>query len=190
MCRPRRSLVLARTSAGMHIHYIHNRIPLAIELAGLLGRHFELQSDNVILPVSLSVHRGKIERAAGNCIQNAHQCALRVAIADVKDLHVVPLKQFFVNFVIEQFANESMDFKNYPITKFLNYEIIICPRTPSPKAPLPPEPWDKRLPRERNQTPATPPPVSAEICRWNLLLPEIPDTPPWQPHSTAMRESC
>src|SRR5580658_5646110 len=68
--------------------------------------------------------------------------------------------------------------------------ITQCPRTPSPKAPLPPEPWDRRSPRDDNQTPATLDPASAENCQSNLLSRQIPDTPPWQPRSIAIRESC
>src|SRR5271169_2291534 len=70
-----------------NLDYIHDRVPLAIELASLLGSDFEQQGDYVILPSVLGVHRRQIKTSAGNRVEDAHQCALRVAIADVKDLH-------------------------------------------------------------------------------------------------------
>jgi len=41
----------------------------------------------MILPGDIGVHRRKVDSAFRNRIEYSHQCALRVAVADVKDLH-------------------------------------------------------------------------------------------------------
>ena len=74
--------------AGTYVDYIHNRIPFPAKLPDLLVRGFQLQGDCMVRPCGLGVYRRKIETPARNRVENAHQCALRVAIADVKDLHV------------------------------------------------------------------------------------------------------
>src|ERR1700722_5979313 len=123
MGRPCCFFVIAESRARPYVSHIHDPVPLAIKLADLLLVDFQQQGDGVILLGSFGVHRRKIETPARSRVQNAHQRALCIAITDMKDLH------------------SSCSLKSIRLRK------------PSPKAPLPPEPWGKRSLRERNQIP-------------------------------------
>lgn len=81
--------------AGADLHYIHDRMPLAVKLPNLFVRDVQGDGNGMLLPCSLRMYRGKIESPARNRIQNAHQGALRVAITDVKDWHGRSLVRIF-----------------------------------------------------------------------------------------------
>src|SRR5271155_5949682 len=83
---PRRDFLLMQDRSGSHFDDIDDGIPLAVKLADLLGVDLQQHGDRVILPRALSVHCGKVDPPARNRVEDAHQRALRVAIADVKDL--------------------------------------------------------------------------------------------------------
>src|SRR5258708_26726793 len=84
MRRPRGLFLLAGNRAGTYLDYIHDRMPLAVKLPSLLVINLQQQRDRMILPRILGVHRGATEPTARNRVQDAHQRALRVAIANVK----------------------------------------------------------------------------------------------------------
>lgn len=72
-----------------HLDDIRDRIPFAVKLANLLLIHFERQRDLVIVLGRFDLHQRQIESPARSRIQNAHQRPLRIAIANVKSLHVL-----------------------------------------------------------------------------------------------------
>src|ERR1022692_566724 len=84
---PRLFPVLPQRRAGTYVHHIHDRIPLPVKLSDLLVRDLQQQDRRMILPRVLRVHGCEIEPPARNRVEDAHQCPLRVAIANVKDLH-------------------------------------------------------------------------------------------------------
>src|SRR5712691_10076160 len=88
-CRPR--LVLAQSHSRAYVHYVRNRIPLAVKLPHLLGIHLEHKNDAMIALRRLSLYRRHIQSAPRRRVQNAHQRALRIAITNVKSLHGLPL---------------------------------------------------------------------------------------------------
>src|ERR1700733_4185658 len=69
---------------------IHNREPVAAQLSNLLGVHLEQQRDfaGLLVGFGLGVNVGEFDGASGNRGQNAHQGALRIAIVNVKTLHI------------------------------------------------------------------------------------------------------
>src|SRR5579871_255611 len=75
--------------SGPDMNHVSNSVPLAIELAHLLGIHIEDQRHLMLAFALLCLHKGHVETAARSGIQDAHQCSLCIAIADVKALHVV-----------------------------------------------------------------------------------------------------
>src|SRR5277367_2415226 len=64
-------------------------MPIAAELANLLGIHFEQQRRGVLVPSGNGLHVRHIQCAPGSGVQDAHQRALRIAIANVKSVHFV-----------------------------------------------------------------------------------------------------
>src|SRR5690242_442353 len=74
--------------AVLHIGDIHDGVPIAAELADLLGSDFEQQVSTIAIAGSSGANVVHIERTAGNGGQDAHQRALRIAIVDVKCVHV------------------------------------------------------------------------------------------------------
>ena len=149
--RPRTFSMLLQRSAGAYVNHIHDSIPLPAKLPNLLVCDFQQQRDRVFLPGGLGMHRWKVKPPARNRVEDAHQCALRVAIPDVKDLHNS------CSLVAPATCRLS---GGHPSRRSCTTTSIRL-QTPSPKAPLPPEPWGKRSPRERNQIPAAPAPASA-----------------------------
>ena len=83
--------------AGMYIDHIHDRLPLSAKLSDLFVSDIQQDGYGMFLSGRIGVNRIKIESPARNCIQNAHQRALGVAIADVEDLHVRPPERNFDN---------------------------------------------------------------------------------------------
>ena len=65
------------------------RVPFAIKLADLLLIHFEPKRDQMVVIGRFRMHDRQIERAARSRVQNAHQCSLRIAIANMKGLHIL-----------------------------------------------------------------------------------------------------
>src|SRR5580693_1311972 len=98
MRSPRRDFLFMQNRSRPHLDDIDDRVPLTIKLANLLGVDFQQHGDRVILPGALSVHRSKVEPPARNRVEDAHQRALRVAIADMKDLHVEILRKICSNY--------------------------------------------------------------------------------------------
>src|SRR5580692_5581152 len=96
MWSPGRYFLLMQNCSGSYFDDIHDRIPLSVKLADLLVVDFQQHGDREILPSSLGMHRSKLKRTSRDRVEDAHQCALSVAIADVKDLHVRSLSQFLL----------------------------------------------------------------------------------------------
>jgi hypothetical protein len=66
---------------------VRDRIPFAIKLADLFLIYIKRERDLMISLSRFGVHRGYIEPALRSGIQNAHQRALCIAVANVK-LHM------------------------------------------------------------------------------------------------------
>src|SRR5579871_555539 len=66
------------------MNHIGDRIPLAIQLANLLLIDFEQKGDVVIVLGGFCLHGWQIESPARSRVQNAHQSALSIAIANMK----------------------------------------------------------------------------------------------------------
>jgi len=75
-------------SSNAYIGDIHDRVPVAAELADLLGVDFEKQISPMHVAGGTGVHVRDLEAAAGNGGEDPHQRALGVAIVDVKCVHV------------------------------------------------------------------------------------------------------
>jgi hypothetical protein len=81
-------LRLRWSRARAHVNDIGNRIPLAIELAHLLGVDVELERDLMIVRGRPGLHPRQIKPAPRSRVQNAHQRPLSIAIVNLKNLHV------------------------------------------------------------------------------------------------------
>jgi hypothetical protein len=68
-----------------HIHY---GVPVAAKLPNLLGINIQKQRDFMLVLRGLSLDVRHIDAATRSRIENPHQRALRIAIVDVKDVHV------------------------------------------------------------------------------------------------------
>jgi hypothetical protein len=79
---------------GTHLDDIRDAVPLAEKLPDLLLIDFERQRDLMIVFSRFGVYHGQIERPPRSRIQNAHQRSLRIAIANMKTLHVQDLPVF------------------------------------------------------------------------------------------------
>lgn len=98
------------------MNYIGDRIPFAVKLADLLGIHIENNRDLMISLTPLCMHHWQIETAARSGIQDAHQCSLRIAVADVKALHViVPLLLCRFWFFFQQHLRQRCARRNHRI---------------------------------------------------------------------------
>src|ERR1700734_2276291 len=134
---PRCFCTALRSCAGADIDHIHDSIPLTAKLADLFVRPLEQHRDRVLLPGNLGMHGWKIEPPARNRVEDAHQCALRVAIADVKKLHdSCPLV-----------APASRRLSGGHPGRRSCTTILIRPRKPFLTTPLPPEPSGNNCPR-------------------------------------------
>jgi len=145
--RVRRGPRIGVRRAGPDMNHVSDGIPFAIKLPDLLRIHIEHERHLVIVLGRFCLHPRQIERAPRSCVQDAHQCSLRVAIADVKALHM-----FFP-----------------PVTAS-----VLLPAT-SRKVPRLPEPSDKHWLPVRNQTQATPVPANSEIDRSGRRSPARPE---------------
>ena len=83
MSSPRLRVRRARTD----MNDVRDRIPFAIKLADLFLIYIKRERDLMIALRGFGVHRGYIEPALRSGIQNAHQRALCIAVANVK-LHM------------------------------------------------------------------------------------------------------
>ena len=68
----------------MNVGHIHNRVPIAAELANLLLIDFEKEVGAMTSAVCRGLQILNAEASAGNGGEDPHQRALRVAIMDVK----------------------------------------------------------------------------------------------------------
>src|SRR5580704_13495939 len=75
--------------SGVDVDHVDHGIPVARELADLLRIHFEHERDFVVVPVGFGLHVRNVERTAGCSVEDAHQRALRVAVADREGMHGV-----------------------------------------------------------------------------------------------------
>src|SRR5438270_9184579 len=99
MRSPRRRMGRARADT----YHVGNPIPFAIELANLLLIDLERKHHLMIQFCCLGMYRGQIESPPRNRVQDAHQCALRVAIANV-ELHVCAPRTYFSSSSISESA--------------------------------------------------------------------------------------
>src|SRR5437763_972371 len=86
MRSPRRRMGRARADT----YHVGNPIPFAIELANLLLIDLERKHHLMIQFCCLGMYRGQIESPPRNRVQDAHQCALRVA----KSVNLVSLRNY------------------------------------------------------------------------------------------------
>ena len=149
---------LRRREPDSHIHYIHDRVPIAAELAHLLRVYIQQQVSAMRRPRSDRDNIRHLDASSRYCGQNAHQCALRVAIVNVKCMHNL----------LPELHVRSSEARLATLTR---------PQTTSPKGPRRPAPSDKHSLPERNRIPATPVPVSAKISQKHPPFPNSPDTP-------------
>lgn len=92
-----------RRSAHAYISDIHDRMPVAAKLANLLGIDIEQQVCAMPGTSGARAHVLDIKSAARNRSQDPHERALRIAIMDVKCVHVfLPSLFVFHLFVVEQ----------------------------------------------------------------------------------------
>ena len=78
--------------ADPDVRHINNRVPVTAELAYLLGIHIEKQVRAMYVACRCRVHVWDLEPASGNRGEDSHQGALRVAIVDVKCVHLFLLE--------------------------------------------------------------------------------------------------
>jgi len=81
-----------RWCADSDISNIYNRVPIAAELANLLLIDFEKEVGAMTSAVCRGLQILNAEASSGNGGENPHQRALRVAIVDVKCVHVFSQK--------------------------------------------------------------------------------------------------
>ena len=72
---------------GMYVDNVDDGVPVAGELADLLGTYFQRERDMVVVLAGFGLDVRHVERAAGCGVEDAHQGALRVAVADVEGMH-------------------------------------------------------------------------------------------------------
>src|SRR5215831_16038857 len=73
-----------------HMDHVCDRVPLAEKLADLLLVDIEHQRGLVLVFGGFGVDVMQVQPAARGCVQDAHQCALCVAVTDGESVHVVP----------------------------------------------------------------------------------------------------
>ena len=76
--------------ARAYMRHVRNRIPFPIQLAYLLRSHFQQQRSPMPIRGGFRVYRRNIQPPAGCRRQDAHQCSLCIAIANLKYLHAFP----------------------------------------------------------------------------------------------------
>lgn len=90
---------------------VRNRIPLAIKLADLFLVDIKRECDLMIVLGRFGVHRRYVKPALGSRVQDAHQGALCVAIANVKLHMCVPL--LLCRFFFEQHFRKRRACRNH-----------------------------------------------------------------------------
>src|SRR5215467_3892954 len=127
-----------------YLDHVCDRVPLAEKLADLLLADIEHQHGLVIVFGGVGVDVMQVQPAARGCVQDAHECALCVAVTDGESVHVVPKIDC---------RNENLQSE---ICKILT-ALALLPAT-SPITPRRLGPWGKHWPRGHSRTPATPDP--------------------------------
>src|SRR5262249_8516768 len=146
--------------------HIHDGIPITPQLPDLLRCHFEQQRRLMAVRIGFGLNIRQIQRPPRCGIDDPHQRSLRIAIVNVKYVHFHSPRSRRGGSVIRQVERSS--------TK----KLPPLPAT-SPKAMLPPAPWEKRWPPARYRKPSIQHSVIAKTGRVHHSSAAISETRAW-----------